>query len=60
MLRVAFAFDTQRVAQVLCGGNKKGVSQKSFYKKLIDKADKLYSLHLEALGARKKKQKKGR
>jgi hypothetical protein len=57
VLRIAFAFDPERIAQVLCGGNKKGVSQKSFYKKLIDKADKLYKLHLEALAAKKKKEK---
>jgi hypothetical protein len=54
VLRIAFAFDPERVAQVLCGGNKKGVSQKRFYQKLIERADKLYKLHLEALAAKKK------
>jgi len=57
VLRIAFAFDTERIAQVLCGGNKKGVSQRSFYKKLVDKADKLYKHHLEALAAKRKKDK---
>jgi hypothetical protein len=63
LLRIAFAFDSERIAQVLCGGNKKGVGQKSFYKKLIDRADRLYSLHLEVLASKKKKDrqnKKGR
>jgi hypothetical protein len=54
VLRIAFAFDPERVAQVLCGDNKKGVSQERFYKKLIEKADKLYRRHLQALAAKKK------
>jgi hypothetical protein len=62
VLRIAFAFDPERIAQVLCGGNKKGVSEKSFYKKLIHRADGLYERHLDALAAKKKSQqsKKGR
>lgn len=39
VLRIAFAFDPNRVAQLLCGGDKKGVSEKGFYEKLIAKAD---------------------
>lgn len=54
VLRIAFAFDPQRVAQVLCGGNKKGVSEKRFYKRLIDRADALYKRHLDDLAANKK------
>jgi hypothetical protein len=54
VLRIAFAFDPERVAQVLCGGDKSGVSQKVFYKRLITKADSLYQLHLQALAAKKK------
>jgi hypothetical protein len=54
VLRVAFAFDPERIAQVLCGGDKKGVSQKKFYRKLIAKADRLYKMHLQALAAKKK------
>ncbi|MBC7285730.1 type II toxin-antitoxin system RelE/ParE family toxin [Hoeflea sp.] len=38
----AFAFDPERKAVVLCGGAKSGVSQKLFYKRLIDLADKRY------------------
>lgn len=62
VLRVAFAFDPERIAQVLCGGDKKGVGQKNFYKKLIEKADRLFESHLDALNAKKKKsaKKKGR
>jgi hypothetical protein len=54
VLRIAFAFDPERVAQVLCGGNKKGVSQTRFYKKLIERAERLYKHHLEALAAKRK------
>jgi len=60
VLRIAFAFDEERVAQVLCGGDKKGVSEKAFYKKLIEKADRLYKRHLEALAAKKKKDKRNK
>ena len=49
VLRIAFAFDPKKVAQVLCGGDKKGVSEKAFYKKLIAKADRLYQAHLDQL-----------
>jgi hypothetical protein len=56
-LRISFAFGPERIAQVLCGGNKKGVSKHLFYKELIDKADRLYKLHLDALAARKKREK---
>jgi len=38
--RFAFAFDPERKAVILCGGAKSGVSQKLFYKQLIDLADK--------------------
>jgi hypothetical protein len=36
------------------------VSQKAFYKKLIERADRLYKLHLEALAARKTKDKQNK
>ncbi|MEA2261954.1 MAG: hypothetical protein QOJ51_4779 [Acidobacteriaceae bacterium] len=38
--RVAFAFDPQRDAILLVAGDKSGVSEKKFYKRLIEKADK--------------------
>jgi len=48
--RFAFAFDPERKAVVLCGGAKSGMSQKLFYKRLIDLADKRYDEHLTELG----------
>lgn len=47
--RCAFALDPERKAVVLCGGAKSGVSQKLFYKRLIDLADKRYDEHLSGL-----------
>ena len=41
--RVAFAFDLERQAVLLVAGDKSGVSQKSFYQKLIRKADKRFT-----------------
>jgi hypothetical protein len=34
---------------LLVAGNKSGVSETKFYKRLIDKADKRYKEHLETL-----------
>jgi hypothetical protein len=34
VLRIAFAFDPQRSAVLVIGGDKAGVSQKRFYKQL--------------------------
>jgi len=47
--RVAFAFDPRRNAILLVAGDKSGVSETKFYKRLIDKADKRYKEHLENL-----------
>jgi hypothetical protein len=47
--RVAFAFDPRRNAILLVAGDKSGVSEPKFYKRLIDKADKRYKEHLENL-----------
>ena len=49
VLRIAFAFDPTRSAILLVGGDKSGVSQRRFYKQLIEKADKLYDEHLAML-----------
>ncbi len=54
VLRVAFAFDPQREAILLVGGDKSGVGQKQFYKQLITKADALYDTHLEASKEKRK------
>ena len=47
--RVAFAFDPRRNAILLVAGDKSGVSERTFYKRLIDRADKRYKDHLETL-----------
>lgn len=55
--RAAFAFDPARQAIVLVAGDKSGMSQRKFYKRLIDKADKRYRSHLDDLKKAKKDQK---
>ena len=50
--RIAFAFDPNRRAILLVAGDKSGVSEGTFYKRLIDKADKRYKEHPETLGAK--------
>jgi hypothetical protein len=47
--RVAFAFDPRCNAILLVAGDKSGVSEKTFYKRLIDKADRRYEEHLKTL-----------
>ncbi len=47
--RFAFAFDPERKAMLLCGGDKSGGSQPRFYKQLIAKADKRFDSHLASL-----------
>ena len=47
--RVAFAFDIERKAVLLVAGDKSGMSQKKFYKALIDKADQRFDQHLKQL-----------
>ena len=51
-IRIAFAFDPRRRAILLCAGDKSGASQKTFYKRLIDFADRLYDAHLAELAPR--------
>lgn len=45
--RFAFAFDPQRRAIVLCGGDKSGGGEDRFYRRLIAKADRRFDAHLE-------------
>lgn len=52
--RIAFAFDPRRRAVLLVGGDKSGVSEKRFYKRLVKVADERYDVHL----ARAKSQRK--
>lgn len=54
VLRIAFAFDPERAAILLVAGDKSGVSQKRFYKRLIAKADELFDAHLAKLKAKRK------
>lgn len=56
VLRIAFAFDPARQAILLIGGDKGGVSQKRFYKMLIERADALFDAHLAGLRKRRKEQ----
>jgi hypothetical protein len=44
--RIAFAFDPKRQAIILCAGDKTGVNQERFYKKLISQADSIFDRHL--------------
>ena len=46
MWRIAFAFDPDRQAILLVGGDKSGGSQKRFYKHLISQADARFNRHL--------------
>jgi hypothetical protein len=45
--RIFFAFDPERNAILLIGGDKKG--NKNFYKEMLPKADYLYDIHLKEL-----------
>ena len=45
--RVAFAFDPERRAILLVGGDKAGVSENRFYRNLIAVADRRFQQHLE-------------
>ncbi len=53
VLRIAFAFDPNREAILLVGGDKSGRGQKQFYKRLLAKAEKLYETHLSKIQVRK-------
>lgn len=46
--RFAFAFDEERNAVVLIGGNKQGKNQKRFYKTLIATADERFDEWIDA------------
>ncbi len=51
--RVAFAFDPERRAILLCGGSKSGSSGRKFYRSLTRIADKRFTEHLESLDLKK-------
>lgn len=52
--RVAYAFDRRRKAILLVAGDKQGVSQTKFYKRLIERADARFDEHLAADGKAKR------
>ena len=45
--RVAFAFDPERKAILLAAGDKTGVGERRFYRRLIATADERFDHHLE-------------
>lgn len=47
--RIAYAFDPERKAILLVGGDKSGVNEKRFYKQLLATADKRFGDHLDEL-----------
>jgi hypothetical protein len=47
--RFAFAFDPQRQAVILVGGDKEGENQDRFYRDLIKQADERFGNHLKRL-----------
>ena len=47
--RVAFAFDPARRAILLVAGDKSGVSERRFYRRLIDIADNRFDSHIRQL-----------
>ena len=55
VLRVAFAFDPERAGILLCAGNKQGVNQRRFYRRLIEQADALYDAHLASLEKKRRR-----
>lgn len=52
--RAAFAFDPQRKAYVLVASDKQGQDEATFYKALINTADKRFDAHLKKLAKDKK------
>lgn len=51
--RIAFAFDPERRAILLVGGDKSGISQDRFYRSLIRRADERYQRHLDGLNTKR-------
>jgi hypothetical protein len=45
--RIAYIFDPERKGLLLIGGDKKGKTQKKFYKDLISEAEQIYATYLE-------------
>ena len=47
--RSLFAFDPERYAVILSGGDKKGKNQKKFYKRLIAQAEIIFETYLKTI-----------
>jgi len=47
--RIAFTFDPRRKGILLVAGDKSGVNERRFYKRLIEKADARFDAHLDWL-----------
>jgi hypothetical protein len=58
--RVAFAFDPERKAILLVGGDKGGADQRRFYKRLIAVADKRFDEHVTNLKISKMEHRHGK
>jgi hypothetical protein len=56
--RIAFAFDINRQAILLVGGDKGGAHERRFYKRLITIADKRFDEHLTSFAAAKTRERK--
>jgi hypothetical protein len=56
--RAAFAFDLNRSAILLVAGDKSGVSEKRFYRQLIEKADDRFDAHVARIKRRREKERK--
>lgn len=54
--RILFAFDTERNAILLVGGDKVPLGEKLWYPKFIAMADDLYDAHENALAEKRKQQ----
>ena len=52
--RFAFAFNPNRQAIILCGGDKSGISESRFYRQIIAKADARFSAYCAAVKKGKK------
>ena len=57
---MAFAFDTQRQAIMLVGGDKGGADQRRFFKRLLAVADARYDDHVATLSQSNKESKNGK
>jgi len=58
--RFLFAFDPNRAAIIICGGDKSGGSEDLFYRQMIAKADARFNTHVAHIEAEKEAQKKCR